>query len=366
VNSMNLVPRFIDSRMDTVSAHTAHLRHLARPSVLQGLLQEKFLLNKQEATRLAFNVSPFIDQGLHFHDASKQVSLRVRPVLQYYAYLNLAVAVVLVYKPQGWNGYKTHGVEDLTRKLTKLSLQSQIVKPTRGAIPLFHSVISEAALPQRGMSFRELLVAIPMVSVEMDKVFSIKADSLAITGQIVSIEENGQKYHKSKISVEIRREIDIVRKGKKDPFPIKRIHEAMPAIKKEYTISAKGATSRTFISKRKWSETNKARAEKYHQAVMHKIANIGSAQVEPPDKCIHIWRLDRDSGLLPTLSAGLLISFALSCLSRYRASVLEKVENSKFNLLCDVFTNESDGFIIPAMRNLLHSEALYIGNTAYT
>lgn len=64
--------------------------------------------------------------------------------------------------------------------------------------------------------------------------------------------------------------------------------------------------------------------------------------------------------ILPTISASLLLSFVFSCLACYRAHLLGRVETSRVNLLCEVFANEADSFMLPSFRNLLHGESVFL------
>src|SRR5216684_158606 len=154
----SLNPIICKTRMDPVSVHVAHLRHLARPSALEYLLRERHGLAASASKKLTKEVAPFLNQALAFHDASQSAPLRVRPVLQYYSYLNLAVALVLIYRPTGWEGYRKHGVEDTTRNLHQISLSSPVIRVRRGALTLLHSIISNQQLPAGYIRLRDLLI----------------------------------------------------------------------------------------------------------------------------------------------------------------------------------------------------------------
>ncbi len=99
---------------------------------------------------------------------------------------------------------------------------------------------------------------------------------------------------------------------------------------------------------------------------MFRACNFGGQFANASLVVEYMWRFDRSSPILPTMTAGLLLSFALASLSRYRANVLDRVESSKVNLLCEVFSSESDGFMIPAFRNLLYAETMYATTSEYT
>ena len=99
---------------------------------------------------------------------------------------------------------------------------------------------------------------------------------------------------------------------------------------------------------------------------MFRACNFGGQQVNGNLSVEFMWRFERASPILPTLTAGLLLSFVLASLSRYRANIVNRVESSKVNLLCEVFSSEADGFMIPAFRNLLYAETMYANAAAYT
>src|SRR5262249_52401123 len=120
MQEFSLNPVFASTRMDPIAAHVAYLRHLVRPSVLEQLLRDRHGCTKGKSKALASDIAPFLDQALLFYDSSRNIPLRVRPVLQYYAYLNFAVATVLIYEPNGWQQYRKHGAEDLTKSLQRI------------------------------------------------------------------------------------------------------------------------------------------------------------------------------------------------------------------------------------------------------
>jgi len=60
--------------------------------------------------------------------------------------------------------------------------------------------------------------------------------------------------------------------------------------------------------------------------------------------------------LLPTLTATLLLAFALASIARYRPSIALGVEGTSLSVLLDTFIAEADSIVIPSMRNLLYRE----------
>ncbi len=361
--------------MGPVAAHVAHIRHLARPSALKELLERRHGVKAAESRERAQKVGPFLDQALSFHDVSRSAPLRVRPVLQYYTYLNLAVALVLIYQPLGWEQYRKHGVEDTTRELNRILLSSEVVRVRKGALALFHAIISESTLSKKKVSLQDLLVAIPMLGGELSHNFQIQPQLLEVLPDVRVIKEGKTLLARSQFTFRLhrRREGTRCRKGRSG-FPLRRLYTAMPSLQTRYQLVGQGEAERTFLSRDKWSSGYKARAERFHSEMALKFVNFGGQQfsdeqspnpIYGQSKIIYGWRLG-DTSLLPTLTAGLLLSFSLASLCRYRASLLDRIEGSRINLLLEVFSGEADGFIIPAMRNLLYAETLYIHPSKHT
>lgn len=353
--------------MDPVSAHVAHIRHLARPSALEPFLRARHGFSPSFSKKLAVQVAPFLEQAIIFHDASQLVPLRARSLLQYYSYLNLAVALVLIYQPTGWQEYRKHGVEDITRTLQRVSLSSPVIRVRHGALTLFHSIISEGRLPAGNISLRDLFVPIPMVASELEHAFGIRTLSLSVVGEVHLTGEGQSQIARSYFTFRL---LDRGNRPSEDPgnakFPLKRLYRIMPTLKSQYRAQQRKGHTRTFESIQKWTTTNKERADRFHDEVAIRFLNFGGQQVDMSGNVDYFWLVEPNSELLPTLTSGLLLSFVLASLSRYRANILDRAESSKINLLFEVFTSESDGFMIPAMRNLLYAEAMYVGATDFT
>jgi len=352
--------------MDPVSVHVAHIRHLAKPSALEHFLSDRHGLGQEICRKLARQVAPFLEQALEFHDASMAAPLRVRPVFQYYSYLNLAVALVLIYQPTGWQEFRKHGVEDITQNLRSISLSSPLIRARRGAVTLFHSIISTQQLPKGRITLRDLLVPIPMVASELEHAFGLRSLFLSVRGQALIEGEGPSQAARSCFTFQLLDSSKPVGAPGKARFPLKRIYDAMPDLKTQYRAQQRQGHSRTFQSVQKWTPGNKERADKFHNEMAFKFFNYGG-QEGNPNRGLHFgWRVWPNSQLLPTLTAGILLSFALSSLARYRANILDRVEGSKIHLLFEIFANEADGFLIPAMRNLLYAETLYVHRAELT
>ena len=367
MRTFSLNPIQCSTRMTPVGAHAAHIRHLSRPSALEQLLIERHALTGAVARRRSFEVAPFLEQALHFYESACRSDVRVRSVLQYYAYLNLAVGIVLVYRPSGWEQFRKHGAEDHTRSLKKLSLSSGVVQMRPGAVPLFHSVLSTAVAPTRRLTLRNLLVHIPMVALELKEAFSIRPLAVRVG---FSLEDRGIPPN-HKVSAVIRLNLcDTNNPPTWSPgtatLPVNRFRQAIPELGSQFRITQHQKHLTEFESNQNWTPGNRERAQAFLEDVAFRAANFGGQFVGPNLNVEYLWRFERTSPILPTLTAGLLLSFVLASLSRYRANILDRVESSKVNLLCEVFASEADGFMIPAFRNLLYREAMYVNPTPYT
>lgn len=337
---------------DPLDLHLAHIRHLSCPASLAGLLSERFNRTKKQAKADAAEISPFLDQGIGFLNAAKQSDPAVAPVLLYYAYLNLAVAVVRAYRPTNWEQYKSHGAIDRTKALTRISLSSKLAKVQQGAIPLFHSVYSKAPLIQRDYSLRELVCSIPDLTAELGDVYSIKNQFLFVRGRIAPLEEEGVKLLRSEITFEFLNQ-------RVQRFPTQRLHKAIPFLKTDYYVHSKRSRMRVYRSDQSWTPGNRERAQRRFDADVFLASNYGSRDFFN-NEVDHRWVVPPSEPLLPTLTGSMLLLFSLSSLSRYRANVLRRVESSKLNLLMEVFRAEVDAIMLPALRNLLYCESVMI------
>ncbi|NOT02223.1 MAG: hypothetical protein HOP29_16565, partial [Phycisphaerales bacterium] len=222
-----------------VQAHVAHLRHAARPAIVQTLLFEQFKLSKSESKRIAPLLANHIDQGIRFHEASLVPDHRVRAVLQYYSYLNFATAVVMAYRPSGHQNVGRHGLVDRTRSIQKLDMASVVVEIQDGATPLFHSIVSERTLSGTKLRLKQICVPVSMLSAELASLFSIELVAIRV---LHGIEQSGTYWHSffhfhTPIVKDIALRHDVRRKA---------IERAIPWIGKDYvtTKSSKGLSQK--------------------------------------------------------------------------------------------------------------------------
>lgn len=135
------------------------------------------------------------------------------------------------------------------------------------------------------------------------------------------------------------------------------MHVALPCLKQDFELhDAPNRRTRTFVSKRGWDNAEKKSAMAAHDAYGLKLTNFGASDG---------WMYDRGVKIFPALTAGMLMAFAMSSWSRYRPNLLERLEKSRVNLLCDVFCSEIDALMIPAFRNLIFGENLRVAGLDY-
>ena len=346
-----------------LDAYIAHLNHICSPQSLKPILNSRHNYTTGEASNLSKSVCHFIQQALHFHHTSKISSSRIRPVIQYYSYLNLAVACVLIYKPKDWNAYRRHGAEELSRTKKRISLTTPAVKVSKGALSLFSRIVSDSDLTQPRLRLIDLLVPIHMSHCELASAYKVHCDNINVKGRIAR-PQGKDKGWVSKIELaHIRNE-----KNKRHKFPVRRVHKLLPMLVDQYKPISRNADTRIYESIQVWSENNKARAKIFHINNIFKASNIGGHSYDlssTKPKIQMDWYTRPNSPLMSTATASLLLSFYLSSLARYRPNIVERAENSKINLLLEVFSNESDGYMIPLFRNLLYREMIILMPSEY-
>jgi hypothetical protein len=270
-------------------------------------------------------------------------------MLQYYSYLNLAVATILAYRPAGFERYKTHGVSDLSGTLTTLTLRSPVVRVSpRGAIPLLHSILSDEPIANERFRVNELLAAVPMVSAELQALFALDTQHIVVSESLQKATDGLWASH-----VEFTADSTLGRK---------RLERAMPSLRTRYRIAEQAPGVLHYISRNSWASDADANAA--HRKLSLKLINFGGHSVTLDTRTLgrvhqsilYSWYAVPRKRLLPTLSACLLLSFGLSSICRYRASLVRSLDDSPLRVLIDTFVNESDAVVIPAFRNLLYRE----------
>jgi hypothetical protein len=358
-----LSPKPIMSGLDPLEGHLAHVRHLVRPSGLESVLRDAHSYDAVTARALGARITPYIEQALNFFESSRSAAGRVRPVLQYYCYLNLAAACVCTYLPTtATSALKHHGASDMSWGVGKLLLTSKLLKTHHGAISAFHGILSDATLPVGPLTLKDLLVAIRMVGMELKQATGVAPLDLRLRQQI-EVDRSDKHSIKGFSSITFTvtdPETEQVRSSV--PFPLGRLYRAIPMLRKDYALSRRNPGERRWRSIKSWPESNLSQARDFHRQQSLKFMNIGGHEIVSGADAKYGWRfLPADSTpIMPTMSATLLLSFALASLCRYRPHLLDKVESSKVNLILEVYVNEVDSYAIPTFRNLLYGELVGI------
>ncbi len=348
---------------DPLDVFVTSLRHYGRAEVAQNILNKSFGIELKEAGKVAQLTSAFAQQAMEFYDCKRTAPIAIRPVLQYYCYLNLATAVVISLRPRGWDKYRRHGVSDITGDLSSVAVDTPLVKVSEGVVPLFHSLISDWTLRDKRFSIQELATAIPQVSFELTHYYNVNQVNVGVSlERIYASQAKPNEVHS-----EIQFSSDATSGWPKEQVEQiqARLETAMPQLVSLYDLVGKtdNRLHLKYKSKRAWSTS--AEAEAFHSDVMTKIGNIGGHGVQllggSSVGLLYSWHVSRDFPVLPTLSATLLLSFALASISRYRANLLHSIQRSELYMLLEVFMAEADHFFVPALRNMLHREFVVLG-----
>lgn len=348
--------QFVMTSMPPLEAHIGHLRHLTNEKIARDLLNDVHGMTVAQAKDTARVLSPHIRQAINFYCESKTVTFSVRPVLQYYSYLNLAVAAILAYRPVNYNQYRKHGVEDRSHSLSKLDLSSEVLTIKRGAAPLFHSIFCDAPLQNKKFRFGQLAAGFHMCSHELNTRFNKQAHTYRVVDELRNVSGQWHSVYKFFVNDD---------GSKKKKVSKKRIEDAMPLLKTDYDCN-NIASHLEYISKLSWA--NKNSANNAHRKNGIKFVNYGGHVVLDNINGVtshYAWRGATHAPLLPTLTSILLLSFSLASIVRYRPLLLDTSLNSPILLIIDTFVSEADSVFIPSLRNLLYKEEVAIGYNNY-
>ncbi len=346
----------VSSTVSFLDAHIAHLRHLTNSGIANELLIKRFQFTAAQAKKTAKLVGAHIGQSLEFHHQSRAAPITIRPVLQYYSYLNLAVATILAYRPPNYNQYRQHGVEDCTHALSSLDLSSIVLRVKKGAVPLFHTIISDVPLKNERFRFGQLAAGFHMVSHELATQFGKITQMIQVFDEVKKV--SGSWYSEFSFTLVVDQQ-----KAKIAP---KRLEDAMPLLATDYQIEPSSDEQIIYRSVAGWS--NQAEATRVHKTNGLKLINFGGHSFPPlgQSRCEYAWRGVFRVRLLPTITSLMLLAFTLASVARYRPALLHKALNSPINLIIDTFVQEADAIFIPTIRNLLYREELAIGQINYS
>lgn len=346
----------VNSSLPPLEAHILHLRHLSNTKIAKDLLRERHRLTEAQAKETSKIFSSQIAQALEFLTESMKSPPRIRPVLQYYAYLNLSVAAILAFRPPNHDQYRRHGVEDKTHMLNKLDLSSVVLKINKGAVPLFHSIISDAPLNNKRFRFGQVAAGFHMFSHELKKEFDKVPQRICVEEELIKL--NNKWYS----SFSFFKDLDESSKN----VPRKRIEKAMPLLTTDYSCNQRNRER--IIYRSIGASVSQENALKIHKKNGIKFINYGAHITYPTEnggKTHYYWAGLTYTPLMPTLSSILLMSFSLASIVRYRPILLETAMNSPISLLMDTFVSEADSIFIPALRNMLYQEEVSVGSSEY-
>lgn len=344
-----------------LQAHVAHLRHLSKPQTARRILKDRFNLNKEEVKESADPLAAHVNQALEFHEASRIVRHSVRPVLQYYSFLNLAVATILAYRPPNHLNTRSHGVSDRTHSLTAVDLSSKVIETDTGTVTKFHEILSAAPIERSVFRLRELFVAIPMLAVELHDAFGVSITTIQVRTSTITDNDTKPKPVRSQVQFNVHWPSDTALNRKR--FPRKAVERAMPLLANGYEFASGDAQQAIYRSKKRWSTQQQRSASRTHSANCLRFVNFGG-HITDSMGSHYQWRYNPKTRILPTMTASLLTSFFLASVFRYRPKLARSLEDSRLNILAEVFINEADEFMLPAFRNLLYREEMTISSSA--
>lgn len=352
----NIIGKFSSARstLPPLDAHVSHLKHLTNRRVARETLCDRHGFTDAQSSDSSKLIASYVSQAISFHADSRVASPTIRPVLQYYTYLNLSVAAILAFRPVNHEQHRRHGVEDNTHALKQLELGSNVVVVKRGAVPLFHSILSDVPLYNRKFRFGQLAAGFHMFAHEMANQFNKRFQTYVVTDEVCKTGSDwrsvftffGHDANDAQIPVKPRR-----------------LETAMPLLSSDYTCDTTAADRTIYTSVASWP-TQEAAARIHRENGIkfinfggHIVLNTLSGSAEP----VYAWRGIQRIDLLPTLSSILLLSFSLASIVRYRPVLLDVARASPIALLIDTFTAEADSVFIPALRNLLYREEVAVG-----
>ena len=206
-----------------------------------------------------------------------------------------------------------------------------------------------------------------MVSAELRQLFKVKSFGLWVAPELAAFGKGKRRHFRSQVTFGLSRQDDEeATHSFKPSFPTRRMARVFPTLASDYELQRSDEPDRVYLSRQRWSLGKKQQAVASHEEKCLKLVNFGAQIVEEDHFVRFVWRTHSDLPVIPSGSAGLLLSFALASLARYRPSLQEQVGGSKVSLLFEIFMSESSGFLIPMFRNLLYGETTYIGRTPYT
>lgn len=310
---------------------------------------------KAEANATAKVITSHVAQALDFYDAGCSASHRVRPVLQYYCFLNLAVAAIYAYRPPNHLNVRRHGASDTTQSLRTLEPGSRVVETTRGAIPLLDAVVGGGAVGNRSFRVIDLLAAIPFTSIEVADALKVGVSTVHVE-VIPQAETDGGPFWLS-----LKYSLGSSQEGSRrlQRVPRQALEAGFPELRTTYRIEEQTKSRVVYRTRRTWAQS--ADMRDWRRNNLLRLLNPG-AEVFIPQRFHYLLYTCSRVPILPCLTAAMLLSFVAASILRYRPSLADWIEDSRFNVIFDVFMRESDAWLLPAFRNLLFREQMFVGN----
>lgn len=343
-----------------IECYLAGLRQLTVPEVAKGLLTNVHRYHGDDLDDRAALIAGHIGQALEFRRAASSAAPTIRPVLQYYCYLNLISTAALCYGNFGViTKIRRHGISDRTSDLPRIDLDSVLVYVDQGVFTQFHSIISTTKIEDHAYTLRALLSAIPLVQHELLNDFSIEQHVISF---VPLVSEQSGDATRLVSSLQFRMNPAVVKKLPAGHLAL-RIEEILGDVRFDYTrVDSKADEAFVrYDSRQTWPKSERDTAFEFHQKACRRAVNWGGHEADPSIGIPrYAWRSVVDMPMIPTLSAGVMLSFAMASVARYRPWLLRELERSKYYLLWDTFLNEADGFMIPSIRNLVFAEELVL------
>lgn len=339
--------RTVGSLVSPLECHLAHLRHFAKLATGRLLLQERHKLGRRDAQKRAEHIASHVSQALRFYDSATHSDPEVSPVPLYYSYLNMCVAVVEAYRPPQQLHSRSHGLNDRTGDLKKIGLATLVVEAKGGALGAFHSILSDVPLKGMKFSMRDLAVHLPIMHLELFDAFKITPNIISVSPSV--FQGAGDQYVP-------QLQLDVLGGSLMDLQP-KIVSAILPVVPRLLKYHHGKGRQRIY----RWNQSfsgaeGRSQAETELGQIWLKCSNFGA--YPPTAQRGHAWSYMARSPVLPAMTAAMIVAFLSASLARYRPSLLQHFSSSRYNLLLDVFRQESPAMMFGGFRNLLYRECL--------
>jgi hypothetical protein len=346
-------PHSMPSSATALEGCAAHLRHLAHSHTAAVILASRYKFSDADAKAIGRLLSAHVGRGMDFFEAAKSVPRGVRPLLHYYAYLNLAVACVLAYRPKNWSRYRSHGLSDLTGRFRSVGLRSRVLRTGDGAVTKFHDVVCGIRLTAEPINILEMLVPIPWISTELSDAFKIKTITVAVRQQVVPAEDKGLPH--TSIRFMIEGGSGGLTEAEAAPH-LEPFLKSFPLLRDAFSPWSQQPQGADFLSRSPLPEDELEKQETHSRLCLPLINFGGHTRWNQPGQ--YRWIIAPRCRPLPCLTAAMMFSFFLASAVRYRPALTHRMAQSSLNLLIEVFLAEAPHYLMPVFRNLLYREEM--------